>query len=323
MSTGTFDAGDGFSRWITRARYVDIDAQAAQLRGYGQNYVQLSRGPFEGRFTSFLLREQLSLHFEQVNRVLAQTGRSPAGRYTALFLTAESPACRLDGVTFTVDDVALWPPGHNWDVVTPPGMRVCVVDLDSRMLSQTGRLHMPAHVIRDPCAAQHLRQFVDAGIAEIRTHTEALRHDAAIRNFASTLVGMLPLPQARRDRAHHWDSQILARRRLRTFQQIRELIHEGLADGVDVATLSNRMGKSRRSIETLFASVLETSPGHYIRSLRLNGIRRALLSEETRERSIGDVAAQFGIWHWSRFAADYRKMFGEFPSQTRRLVNPK
>jgi AraC family transcriptional regulator, ethanolamine operon transcriptional activator len=323
MTTGQFDVGDGCSGWMTRARYDDIDAQAAQLRGYGQHYVQLSRGRFEGRFASFFLREQLSLHFEQVNRVLAQSGRSPAGRYTACFLTADSPACRIDGVTFTVDDVALWPPGHDWDAVTHPGMQICVVDLEARMLCESGRLHTPAHVIRDPQAARRLREFVDDGLAQLRAHGEALCHDAATRTFASTLANMLPAPQALGDREHHWDTQIRARRCLRTFRQIRELIHEGLADGIDVADLSTQTGRSRRSIEYLFAALLETSPADYIRSLRLNGIRRALLCEDTSDRSVGDIAAQWGIWHWSRFAADYRKMFGELPSQTRRMVTNK
>ena len=110
---------------------------------------------------------------------------------------------------------------------------------------------------------------------------------------------------------------------LRTFRHIRELIHEGLADGIDVADLSIQTGRSRRSIEHLFSDLLETSPARYIRSLRLNGIRRALLCEDTSDRSVGDIAAQWGIWHWSRFAADYRKMFGELPSQTRRMVTNK
>ncbi|MCK5375915.1 MAG: helix-turn-helix domain-containing protein, partial [Acidobacteria bacterium] len=31
---------------------------------------------------------------------------------------------------------------------------------------------------------------------------------------------------------------------------------------------------------------------------------------------VTDVANNWGFWHMGQFAADYRKMFGELPSQT-------
>ena len=34
--------------------------------------------------------------------------------------------------------------------------------------------------------------------------------------------------------------------------------------------------------------------------------------------SVADVAASWGFWHLSHFAADYKAMFGELPSETLR-----
>jgi AraC family ethanolamine operon transcriptional activator len=51
--------------------------------------------------------------------------------------------------------------------------------------------------------------------------------------------------------------------------------------------------------------------------VRLNGVRREL-RHGTAELRIGDVAARWGFWHQSQFAADYRTLFGELPSQTLR-----
>jgi len=44
-------------------------------------------------------------------------------------------------------------------------------------------------------------------------------------------------------------------------------------------------------------------------------VRRELQTH--RRDSIGDVAARWGFWHLSRFAADYTRLFGELPSATR------
>jgi AraC family transcriptional regulator, ethanolamine operon transcriptional activator len=53
----------------------------------------------------------------------------------------------------------------------------------------------------------------------------------------------------------------------------------------------------------------------YLRVMRLNRVRRELQTH--RRDSIGDVAARWGFWHLSRFAADYSRLFGELPSATR------
>jgi AraC family ethanolamine operon transcriptional activator len=53
----------------------------------------------------------------------------------------------------------------------------------------------------------------------------------------------------------------------------------------------------------------------YLRSLRLNAVRRELLAGTCCR--VQEVAARWGFWSLSQFAADYRRQFGERPSDTR------
>jgi AraC family ethanolamine operon transcriptional activator len=319
MAAWQFDAVDSARSWISNARYDDIDAQAAQLRGYGQRYVQLSRGKFEGRFASFVLGDHVSIHFERSNSLLAQSGRSPTGRYTACVLTADSPPCRLDGTEVTSGDVVLWPPGYSWEALTPPGMTICVVDLASTVVADSRRIHRSARLIKDPPAANRLREFVDSGLAQLQANVDALGQSAATRNFAAILGALLPDPPIAPAGDERPGMRAKARR-FQMFKRARDTIHENLASGICVSSLCTQVGMSRRSLETLFLSISGTTPAHYIRTLQLNEIRRALLTEENARSSIGDVAARWGVWHWSRFAGNYRKMFDELPSQTRRFA---
>ena len=57
------------------------------------------------------------------------------------------------------------------------------------------------------------------------------------------------------------------------------------------------------------------SPLHYLRAIRLNGVRRQL--REQPHASVAEIAAIWGFSHQSQFAADYRKLFGACPSQSR------
>ena len=48
-------------------------------------------------------------------------------------------------------------------------------------------------------------------------------------------------------------------------------------------------------------------------------MRHELLAGSADTR-ISDVANRWGFWHMGSFAADYRKQFGELPSETLRSV---
>jgi AraC-like DNA-binding protein len=48
---------------------------------------------------------------------------------------------------------------------------------------------------------------------------------------------------------------------------------------------------------------------------RLHRVRSALQTAEP-ETTVTAIAVEFGFWHFGRFAAAYRKLFGESPSAT-------
>jgi AraC-like DNA-binding protein len=56
-------------------------------------------------------------------------------------------------------------------------------------------------------------------------------------------------------------------------------------------------------------------PGRWFMNIRLNGALRDLLMT-TPECRVADVAARWGFRHLPRFAEQYRRAFGELPSQT-------
>lgn len=62
-------------------------------------------------------------------------------------------------------------------------------------------------------------------------------------------------------------------------------------------------------------SVLGLSPVQYLRAARLLGVRRELLRAGPVIR-VSDAAARWGFWRLSQFAADYKRLFGELPSET-------
>jgi AraC-like DNA-binding protein len=91
---------------------------------------------------------------------------------------------------------------------------------------------------------------------------------------------------------------------------------EGHLDSV--VTLADLVAASRVPGRTLFKHFKEyrgVSPMRYLRAARFKRVRDELRRLEP-EQSVMDVATRWGFAHMGRFAVEYRKQFGESPSQT-------
>jgi AraC-like DNA-binding protein len=73
---------------------------------------------------------------------------------------------------------------------------------------------------------------------------------------------------------------------------------------------------SERSIEMLFKEVYGISPRTWSQLARLNAARQELLKADVPLVSVTAVATRWGFYHFGRFSAAYRRLFGEVPSAT-------
>jgi transcriptional regulator GlxA family with amidase domain len=80
----------------------------------------------------------------------------------------------------------------------------------------------------------------------------------------------------------------------------------------DIATASGIPG---RTLLKHFRDHWGTSPMRYTRTARLTRVHEALLQNNSTQ-SVTDVAMTWGFFHLGRFSIEYRKHFGESPSET-------
>jgi AraC-like DNA-binding protein len=82
--------------------------------------------------------------------------------------------------------------------------------------------------------------------------------------------------------------------------------------------LSANSSHSRGSGRTLFQYFRDfrgTSPMRYLRDARFEKVRDALKRAQSEE-GVAELAMKWGFSHLGRFAVEYRKRFGESPSET-------
>jgi AraC family ethanolamine operon transcriptional activator len=83
---------------------------------------------------------------------------------------------------------------------------------------------------------------------------------------------------------------------------------------VDMCTLADC---SQSWLEHSFKKRFGVTPKKYVKYLRLSRLRENLLNpNEVEGRTVIELASVYGFWHMGQLAADYRKVYGELPSDT-------
>lgn len=103
----------------------------------------------------------------------------------------------------------------------------------------------------------------------------------------------------------------------RTVERVRTYLHEHSAEHIPVEKLALISGASVRSLQRSFREVIGKSPTRYLKDVRLDRVRTRLLHGD-RSQNVTEVAFSEGFTHLGNFAADYRRRFGETPSETAR-----
>jgi AraC family transcriptional regulator, ethanolamine operon transcriptional activator len=85
---------------------------------------------------------------------------------------------------------------------------------------------------------------------------------------------------------------------------------------VTLADLCGVSGVSERRVRYAFSDCLDTSPTAHMRTAALHEVRRTLLEGDLAHDAVTRAACDHGFGHLSRFAGQYRELFGERPSAT-------
>lgn len=161
---------------------------------------------------------------------------------------------------------------------------VCVSPLSPQMQSALVRL---VDTLSDPLTAQALAPLI---IKELIYH--ALQGPQGTQLAAFVTSGR-----------HH-------QRIARVIQYIQQHFQQSL----DVDCLAEQANMSPSSLHRHFKSVTNVSPLQYVKSLRLHHARELVTS---RQSGVSEAAYRVGYQSLSQFSREYKRMFGESPSQDR------
>ena len=147
-------------------------------------------------------------------------------------------------------------------------------------------------ILRNPVMMSAFEQFIATGLLLSHPHNYA----EALRRLETTVTP-------------------------RNVRRAVDYIDAHLDQAITIADIVKATGVAGRTLFKHFKDFKGVSPMRYLRNARLLQVREALSRAEPEE-SVTAIAASWGFGHLGRFSIEYRRRFGESPSETLRRNRP-
>ncbi|HEY9253160.1 MAG TPA: helix-turn-helix domain-containing protein [Stenotrophomonas sp.] len=102
----------------------------------------------------------------------------------------------------------------------------------------------------------------------------------------------------------------------RMLRRAEDYLRANLRHNLYINDICNATGVSERALRYAFDDLLGMSPNRYLSMLRLCAAYRGLAAADPQRSSVKAIALSCGLWDLSRFAENYRRLFGELPRDT-------
>jgi AraC family transcriptional regulator, ethanolamine operon transcriptional activator len=311
-------------RAVCVATVGDVDELAVLLANWDTRYQQLSPGLFTGHMSQASFGG-LQLFRESTTQQVHQSGMSWPNSLTFGMPLALSEPIRWRGGSLGVDDIACYNGDDELDIVSPLtyDFLAVAVDIDDftafaeRVDScDPERWQNKASLARTtPERQSKLKSLLSTVLSSLEaTEPTIALHPQVQKSLRETiyanLIEALGADEISCDRKIYGQRSALV-------AKARQHLYDHPDVPTSVADLCSLLSVSRRNLQYAFQEVMGINPVAYLRALRLNAVRREIKVTGS-STPILDIAANWGFWHPSHFCADYRRMFGETPSDTRR-----
>ena len=103
----------------------------------------------------------------------------------------------------------------------------------------------------------------------------------------------------------------------RALRLVLDYVNSAPSEEITAVELCTLADCSQRWLEQSFRTRFGVTPKAYVKFLRLARLRSDLQQPPCSERqTVLELASAHGFWHMGQLAADYRKVYGELPSDT-------
>lgn len=301
-------------------QFQDIESLNG-IFGWELDWRQIEPGALNFHITAFGHAE-ISVMRVEFNRSFHQTGHPPPGAITMGLPDIESGVLKSNGIDCSPGTLINFSYGNLLDTTNQGAFGGFVFSFSEAAIARVfSDIGVDTELVKEinktrfwePSGDRHqqLRQILcalrETAIAEGNTGLEKWRlvfNQDLPAIIAEILSGdnQQPMPAA-------------PKFQIRALERALQIMGESDQIPVSIKALSVLAGASWSTLERAFLNEFGITPKAYSKVRRLTAVQTELIKKGS-SATISDVAAQWGFQHMGSFAADYKKQFGELPSQT-------
>ena len=315
--------------FILNDRFTDFEEFTQATRAWDLDFIQLDRGNFETEITQVGVGDVL-LAQASFNRFIDQRGSSPPGLWTFAILADKSSDIIWRGRQVSKKSMMIYAPGSEIDAQSRPGFDVYTLSYPESLLDELAQMFgIPSFrklikssdlITTQPSKLSKCREQTKQLLSAIKEHSLKLNSKAMLDEMRFSLSEQLISTLVFSRPEYH---KPFYRRRDRALRRAKAYLRERGEEPVTVRDLCRVTEVSERTLRYTFLEQFGVSPKSYLLAMRLNGVRRQLSHADSSSATIADLANHWGFWHMGQFAKDYRRLFGELPSETLRRKGGK
>jgi AraC family ethanolamine operon transcriptional activator len=320
---------DHFS--VHAEQFSDVDEQASTLAGWEQEYQQLGSGRFVGAL-AIVETDEFCFIRESTNTALHERIVPPPEQMVIGICNTQAQGHLLNGRPLTQDQLIVLDGSRPHHIRTTGPIELLGISVPRELfLSQlheqdeaSVRKWLDLSVLQlDAATAGMLRHYFSVAFDLLNTPAGAAARPISPRALASTAISNVALALSLNQGSHELESTLPSRqRRERIVQNAIDYMRAHAGEEIGILDVCRATHVSRRTLQYCFEERLDISPLQYLKALRLNAAHREIKRRGGEDRAhdrhdtIGNLAALCGFNHPSRFASEYKKMFGVLPSET-------
>ncbi|MBN2607009.1 MAG: helix-turn-helix domain-containing protein [Thiotrichales bacterium] len=297
---------------------VDIDHQADSLTNWSQEYDQISNGKFYGR-TEKIESDHVHIFQEYTSNALHQDCQLWSNAIWFGIPFQDQKDSRINGQLISKDTIACHVGDQEFELVTPEDFSIYGVVLEETVLKSIAEkqgvdlLSSPLYKSLQFRVTPEQNLLLQALLKRFMIQSEKYVISEKIKQDFLVTAIINALPEELDGTSNLIPSY---QHRKAVVDRVKAYLNECRNDvPVTITELCEIAYVSRRTLQYSFETILGCSPLKFLRTMRLNQVRRAL-KEAKEDQSIADIASYWGFWHAGQFSKDYKQLFGETPSET-------
>jgi AraC-like DNA-binding protein len=279
------------------------------------DFIQFMPGMFSANLAQYL-SDDFQLAYAKFNKTVKQEGISPEGVWTFAFVNEIKIYWRNYKVQ--PESIIIYAPGSEINVVSDANFEVMTFSISEDYLLEIAKelkmeeffysLRSIDLMVTKNLLWDELRKTI---FNEINNQMQNLNPESDRvfkKSFTKKLLVLLKDSTVSNDK-------VSGKKRLKLLHDAEYFINQHITEPITVIDVASYLNVSERTLLYAFKNRFEIGPKGFTKVLKLNHVHHAL-HERKDISSIASIARDSGFWHMGQFYKDYKKFFGELPSDT-------